>query len=65
MESEMTKQEAVALAVAHVKTTGFTVSIGRRGNSYQAWVDALPIPRGWKVVEMIGWGNVHNYEQQQ
>lgn len=58
----MTKQNAVKVAVLRVKETGVTFNVLRRGYNYRAQIARNPVARGWSVAEMIGPGNIHNFE---
>lgn len=57
----MTRQDAVKEAVTKVLDTGFTFVVLRRGREYKSQMIAWSTPRGWKVAEQIGTGNVHNF----
>jgi len=57
----MTRKEAVSEAVSKVTESGFTFDVLRRGDAYRVQMTAYGAPRGWKVAEMIGPGNVQNY----
>ena len=59
----MTKESAISLAVKRVEETGFTFSLFRRGYKYDIGMTAYGSRNGWKTVEMITPGNVHNFRK--
>jgi hypothetical protein len=58
----MNRTEAVSLAVRVVKQSGTTQHVLRRGDKYDVGASDR---KGWKVAEMIGTGNVQNFEHVQ
>lgn len=57
----LTKQDAIAQAVKAFDKNPGTYNVVRRGRNYAHLPVTCDIPRGWKVAEMIGPGNVANY----
>lgn len=57
----MTRKEAVKKAVEHADTGGLGCVL-RRGEKYKFQACILA-PRGWRVAEMIGPGNVQNFRE--
>lgn len=59
----MTRANAISLAVQRVEETRFTFYILRRGYKYDVQISSYGPRIGWKIVEMIGPGNIHNYQE--
>ena len=56
----MKLSEAIEEAKKRLADTGQTQAVLRRGTNYK--VDSNPWPpRGWRIAEMIGPGNVQNF----
>ena len=55
----MNRTDAVSLAVRVVKQSGTTQHVLRRGDKYEV---GSADRKGWKVAEMIGPGNIQNFE---
>jgi len=56
----MKLSEAIEEAKKRLADTGQTQAVLRRGTNYKVDSNSWP-PRGWRIAEMIGPGNVQNF----